>query len=174
MHLPERDGIYADLMLLDLFLRERAAGRWPVSKSVAYLHEIAGPSFYQRVDVHVDKALYPALKDRLLVELKTQAPETLAGQPVTRTDALTTNDGFKFFIADGSWLLVRFSGTEPLVRVYTEAASTDQRDAFVKGGQRLGRGGGGPGAPGRASAEAAPRGRRGAFVRAGERLVREA
>jgi phosphomannomutase len=140
MHLPERDGIYADLMLLDLFLRERAAGRWPVSKSVAYLHEIAGPSVYQRVDVHVDKALYPALKDRLLVELKTQAPETLAGQPVTRTDALTTNDGFKFFIADGSWLLVRFSGTEPLVRVYTEATSQEAADAIIRAGEQLVRG----------------------------------
>ena len=140
MHLPERDGIYADLMLIDLFLRERAAGRWPVSKSVAYLHEIAGPSFYQRVDVHVDKALYPALKDRLLVELKTQAPETLAGQPVTRTDALTTNDGFKFFIADGSWLLVRFSGTEPLVRVYTEATSQEAADAIIRAGEQLVRG----------------------------------
>ena len=125
MHLPERDGIYTDLMLLDLFLRERAAGRWPVSKAIAHLHEIAGPSFYQRVDVHVDRDAYPALKDRLMVELQANAPTTLAGQPVTRTDALTTNDGFKFFIADGSWLLVRFSGTEPLVRVYTEATSQD-------------------------------------------------
>ena len=140
MHLPERDGIYADLMLLDLFLREKAAGRWPVSKAIAHLHEIAGPSFYQRVDVHVDKALYPALKDRLLVELKSKAPETLAGQPVTRTDALTTNDGFKFFIADGSWLLVRFSGTEPLVRVYTEATSQATADAIIAAGEQLVRG----------------------------------
>ena len=126
MHLPERDGIYTDLMLLDLFLREKAAGRWPVSKAIAHFHEIAGPSFYQRVDVHVDRDLYPALKDRLLVDLKVKAPTELAGQPVSRTDALTTNDGFKFFIADGSWLMVRFSGTEPLVRVYTEATSQDR------------------------------------------------
>ena len=69
MHLPERDGIYTDLLLLDLFLREQAAGRWPVSKAIAHLHEIAGPSFYQRVDVHVDRDAYPALKDRLLVDL---------------------------------------------------------------------------------------------------------
>ena len=88
MHLPERDGIYADLLLLDLFLREKAAGRWPVSKAIAHLHEIAGPSFYLRVDVHVDRDAYPALKDRLLVELQANAPTTLAGQPVARTDAL--------------------------------------------------------------------------------------
>ena len=140
MHLPERDGIYTDLMLLDLFLREKAAGRWPVSKAIAHLHEIAGPSFYQRVDVHVDRDRYPALKDRLMVELKANAPTELAGQPVTRTDALFTNDGFKFFIADGSWLLVRFSGTEPLVRVYTEATSHDGADAIIRAGENLVRG----------------------------------
>src|SRR5207253_6041676 len=111
------------LLLLDLFLREKANGRWPVSKAIEHLHEIAGPSFYQRVDVHVDRAAYPALKARLLVELRTKAPTTLAGQPVTQTEPLATNDGFKFFIGDGSWLLVRFSGTERLVRVYTEATS---------------------------------------------------
>ena len=45
MHLPERDGIYADLLLLDLFVRERAAGRWPVSKAIEHFHEVAGPSW---------------------------------------------------------------------------------------------------------------------------------
>ena len=137
MHLPERDGIYTDLMLLDLFLREKALGRWPVSRAIAHLHEIAGPSFYQRVDVHVDRDRYPALKTWLFEELQVKAPTNLAGQPVTRTDALTTNDGFKFSIADGSWLLVRFSGTEPLVRVYTEATSQDAADAIIRAGEQL-------------------------------------
>jgi len=140
MHLPERDGIYADLLLLDLFLRERAAGRWPVSRAIEHLHEIAGPSFYQRVDIHVDRAIYASVKARLLVELVDKAPAELAGQPVTRTVALTTGDGFKFFIADGSWLLVRFSGTEPLVRVYTEATSQPAADACVAAGEALVRG----------------------------------
>jgi phosphomannomutase len=140
MHLPERDGIYADLLLLDLFLRERAAGRWPVSRAIEHLHEIAGPSFYQRVDIHVDRAIYPSVKERLLVELVDKAPAELAGQPVTKTVELSTGDGFKFFIADGSWLLVRFSGTEPLVRVYTEATSQPVADACVAAGEALVRG----------------------------------
>ena len=140
MHLPERDGIYADLLLLDLFLRERAAGRWPVSRAIEHLHEIAGPSFYQRVDIHVDRAIYPSVKERLLVELVDRAPAELAGQPVTTTVELATGDGFKFFIADGSWLLVRFSGTEPLVRVYTEATSQPVADACVAAGEALVRG----------------------------------
>jgi len=137
MHLPERDGVYADLLLLDLFLREKAAGRWPVSAALAAFHELAGPSCYRRVDVHVDRAAYPALKDRLLVELRDNAPSELAGAPVSRTEALDTNDGFKFYVADGSWLLVRFSGTEPLVRVYTEATSPDAREAMIAAGERL-------------------------------------
>jgi len=137
MHLPERDGIYADLLLLDLFIKEREAGRWPVSSAVRHLHAIAGPSYYLRTDVHADRAAYPALKARLLVELGAQAPASLAGVPVLRTDALDTGDGFKFWTEDGSWLLVRFSGTEPLVRVYAEASSADLRDALLAEGGRM-------------------------------------
>jgi phosphomannomutase len=140
MHLPERDGIYANLLLLDLFLREMARGVWPVSKIVAQFHELAGPSFYTRVDVHVDRATYPETKRRLLEGLVGTPPTSLAGQPVTQTQALTTKDGFKFFVADGSWLLIRTSGTEPLVRVYTEATSADARDALVGAGEKLVRG----------------------------------
>jgi phosphomannomutase len=140
MHLPERDGIYADLLLLDLFLRERAAGRWPVSRAIAHFHQIAGSSFYRRIDVHVDRAVYPEVKRRLLVDLADQGPAELAGEPVARTVALDTGDGSKFFLEDGSWLLIRASGTEPLVRVYTEATSADARDAMLVAGERLVRG----------------------------------
>ena len=140
MHLPERDGIYADLLLLDLFLREKAAGRWPVSKAIEHFHEIAGPSFYRRIDVHVPRDDYAEVKGRLLVDLVANAPTALAGQPVSRTQSLDTKDGFKFFVDDGSWLLVRTSGTEPLVRVYTEATSEAIRDAMLGAGERLVRG----------------------------------
>jgi phosphomannomutase len=140
MHLPERDGIYADLLLLDLFLRERARGVWPASRILERFHEIAGPSFYRRIDVHVDRTEYDDVKRRLLVELREKAPTELAGQAVTRTVPLTTNDGFKFFVADGSWLLVRTSGTEPLVRVYTEATSEATREAMLRAGEALVRG----------------------------------
>jgi phosphomannomutase len=140
MHLPERDGIYADLLLLDLFLREKAAGRWPVSRAIAHFHEIAGPSYYRRIDVHVDRAEYPEVKRRLLVDLAGAGPSELAREPVARTVGLDTKDGYKFFLADGSWLLIRTSGTEPLVRVYTEATSAEARDAMVDAGERLVRG----------------------------------
>jgi phosphomannomutase len=140
MHLPERDGIYADLLLLDLFLRERPAGRWPVSSAIAHFHALAGPSFYLRVDVHVERAIYPETKRRLLVDLAAATPTELAGEPVARTVVLDTGDGYKFFLADGSWLLIRASGTEPLVRVYTESTSAELRDALLIAGERLVRG----------------------------------
>jgi phosphomannomutase len=140
MHLPERDGIYADLLLLDLFLREKARGVWPVSRILEQFHELAGPSWYRRVDVHVERSAYDETKRRLLEGLRAGGPADLAGQPVVKTDVLSTNDGFKFHVADGSWLLIRTSGTEPLVRVYTEASSEDAREALVDAGERLVRG----------------------------------
>jgi phosphomannomutase len=140
MHLPERDGIYADLLLLDLFMRERAAGRWPVSSAMEHFHELAGPSFYRRIDVHVERSLYAETKRRLLVDLAADTPTELAGAQVARTVVLDTADGYKFFLDDGSWLLIRASGTEPLVRVYTEATSEDVREGLLVAGERLVRG----------------------------------
>jgi phosphomannomutase len=137
MHLPERDGVYADLMLLDLFLRERARGVWPVSKIVAKFHELAGPSFYRRVDVHVDKALYAGVKQRLIEGLGERPPAELGGQSIAKTQRLETNDGYKFYVEDGSWLLIRTSGTEPLVRIYTEATTPEGREALIAAGQKL-------------------------------------
>jgi len=140
MHLPERDGVYADLLLLDLFLREKTRGIWPVSRIVQHFHEIAGPSHYRRVDVHVERPTYAGVKERLLKGLAASPPDELGGQAVTETVALTTADGFKFFVADGSWLLIRTSGTEPLVRIYTEATSTATQEALIAAGERLVRG----------------------------------
>jgi phosphomannomutase len=140
MHLPERDGVYADLLLVDLFLRERAAGRWPVSRAIARFHELAGPSWYRRVDVHIERPRYAETKRRLLVDLRDQPPTELGGLAVIRTVPLETADGFKFWVDDGSWLLIRASGTEPLVRVYTEATSEASREALLAAGERLVRG----------------------------------
>jgi phosphomannomutase len=139
MHLPERDGIYADLMLLDLFLREKARGVWPVSKAVAHFHEIAGASYYRRIDVHVERSEYDAVK-RGSSSTSRPAARVARRSARGRTQVLSTNDGYKFFTADGSWLIVRASGTEPLVRVYTECTSAELRDAVVEAGERMVRG----------------------------------
>jgi len=140
MHLPERDGIYADLMLLDLFLRERERGMWPVSKAIAHFHEIAGQSYYNRIDLHFERAGYDAVKRRIVEGLREAAPTSLAGQTVVRTQVLSTNDGYKFFIEDGSWVMIRTSGTEPLCRIYAEATSETIRDRLLAEGETLARG----------------------------------
>ena len=110
MHLPERDGIYADLLLLDLFLREKAAGRWPVSQAIAALPRdrravVLPPHRRPRRA----RRRTPRRSAGCWSTSPAAPPTELAGEPVARTDALDTNDGFKFFLADGSWLLVRAS-----------------------------------------------------------------
>ncbi|HXG40554.1 MAG TPA: hypothetical protein VNJ28_06395, partial [Candidatus Limnocylindrales bacterium] len=86
---------------------------------------------------HVERERYPTVKGRLLGELGASPPSEFAGLAVVRTQPLSTNDGYKFFLDDGSWLLVRTSGTEPLVRVYTEASSPEARDALIAAGEQL-------------------------------------
>jgi len=139
MHLPERDGIFSDLLLLDLLVRERALGRTTMSAVMAHVAEIAGASYYLRTDVHIDRGAYPAVKERLARELVAAPPTSVGGHSV-RPVPLETRDGVKFFLADGSWLLVRFSGTEPLVRVYAEATAAALRDELLVAGERLARG----------------------------------
>ena len=80
------------------------------------------------------------MADQLIEGLAASPPSALEGMPIARTDRLATNDGYKFFVDDGSWLLVRTSGTEPLVRIYTEASSPDRREALIAAGEQLVRG----------------------------------
>ncbi len=111
-HIPERDGILSALYLLDMIVK---MGRRP-SELIQHLYDKVGPHHYDRIDID-----FPAeRRSEILTRIKSNPPRELAGSPVTATD---TQDGFKFFSADGSWLLIRFSGTEPLVRIYSEADS---------------------------------------------------
>ena len=133
MHMPERDGIVADLFFLDLMLKMRKSP----SELVTELMDLAGPSAYLRRDVHFDREGYPQQKERIMSELRDAAPKDLAGKAVERAVVLDTNDGAKFFREDGSWLLVRLSGTEPLVRVYAETKSDRDLAPLLDAGERL-------------------------------------
>jgi len=116
MHLPERDGIVADLFFLDFMLKTKKKP----SQLIAELMDLAGPSFYLRRDLRLDAATYGAEKPKIMARLLAAKPRELAGHTVKKVVDLDTGDGVKFFVDDGSWLLMRLSGTEPLVRVYTE------------------------------------------------------
>ncbi|MEK7285214.1 MAG: phosphoglucomutase/phosphomannomutase family protein, partial [Chloroflexota bacterium] len=133
MHLPERDGIVADLFVLDFMLKTRKSP----SRLIAELMDLAGPSSYRRRDIHFEAATYADQKRRIMETLSGAEPRELAGVPVKRRVLLETNDGVKFFRDDSSWLLVRLSGTEPLVRVYAETRSEGDLQPLIDEGARM-------------------------------------
>ncbi len=133
MHIPERDGLASGLFLLDLWLSKGKQA----SEVLAELQALAGPSYYDRIDIRFAREGYDAVKRSMLARLENEAPAQLAGGAVTRRVALNTGDGFKFYRDDGSWLLIRFSGTEALLRVYAEARSPQDLDALLAEGRRI-------------------------------------
>jgi phosphomannomutase len=122
-HIPERDGILASLYLLDMVLRME---RRP-SELIKYLYDKVGPHYYDRIDLEFPEGR----RADILAKLQANPPKELAGKPVTQVD---TRDGFKYFDAQGNWLLIRFSGTEPLVRIYSEADSPETVRAILEDG----------------------------------------
>jgi phosphomannomutase len=127
-HVPERDGILGNLFLLDLM---RRTGKKPTELLEMLFALVGGPHYYDRIDTRVkDNAIKVAAKARLDASL----PETIGGLRCTGKD---TTDGYKFSMEDGGWLLVRFSGTEPLIRVYCETMHRDKVQAILQDGLRL-------------------------------------
>ncbi len=124
-HVPERDGILAGLYILDMMVR---LGRKP-SQLLDVLFEKVGAHYYDRIDTQFsgDRA---SREQRIL----SANPPTLGGLKVTGLD---TTDGFKFKLEDGGWLLIRFSGTEPIIRVYTETTHKERVQAILQDGLRL-------------------------------------
>lgn len=125
-HIPERDGSLAGLYLLDMVLDYGM----PVSEIVEYLQKTAGPSYYERIDARFPEER----REEIIGRFQGEHPAEIAGQKV---DHVQTIDGFKYFLADGSWLLVRASGTEPLIRFYTEASSPEMAQRILKAGQEM-------------------------------------
>jgi phosphomannomutase len=117
-HIPERDGILCGLFFADMIIK---AGR-PLSEILRALEAEVGEHAYARHDIRLPRDSYPSERRRVLETLAANAPNEVAGVAVER---VRSDDGFKFFLRDGSWVLLRASGTEPLIRVYSEADSPD-------------------------------------------------
>jgi phosphomannomutase len=115
--MPERDGIAAGMMLLELLATERA----PVNQLWRRLEKQFGPHHYDRLDTHFPLEKRAALMDYC----KDHPPKALAGSPLAE---IKSYDGVKFVARDGAWLMLRGSGTEPILRIYAEAKS----DAAVR------------------------------------------
>ncbi len=127
-HVPERDGILANLYLLDLM---RRTGKKPTELLAMLFDLVGGPHYYDRIDTRVKDG---HIKQAARARLDVARPVTIGGLRVT--DKVTI-DGYKFVLEDGGWLLVRFSGTEPLIRVYCETMHGDRVQAILQDGLKL-------------------------------------
>jgi len=125
-HMPERDGILAGLYFLDLMIK---TGKTP-SELLNYLYSKVGPHHFKRVDVK-----FPASeREAIINRVRDNPPQSIDGVKVIKFD---TGDGFRFILADTTWLLIRFSGTEPVLRIYTESNTPTRVEKLLELGKKL-------------------------------------
>jgi phosphomannomutase len=110
-HIPEGDGILMGLLLLEVI----ADSRVPLAELVNDLLRDVGPSHYARTDLRLAR---PIAKSEMVRRLVEGAPSAIEGVAVNN---VLTTDGVKYVLADDGWLLIRPSGTEPVLRVYAES-----------------------------------------------------
>lgn len=126
-HIPEGDGILMGLLLLEIM----ADAGVPLVEIVADLQKQYGPTCYKRTDFYLRT---PVPKKEMVARLQAAAPASMGGETVRE---VKTFDGIKFVLADDSWLLIRPSGTEPVLRVYAEATSEEMVGALLDEGRRM-------------------------------------
>lgn len=126
-HIPEGDGVLMGLLLVEM-----------VSNCCNSLYELVedllkdvGPAFYQRSDLRLN---YPVAKEKMTAFLSENAPASIGGEAIGNVSTL---DGVKYLINDGSWLLIRPSGTEPVLRVYAEGRSPEMVKALMGYGEHV-------------------------------------
>ena len=125
-HIPERDAIPAGLYFLDFMVK---TGKTP-SQLLSYLYSKVGEHYYDRIDLH-----FPEEKRQAIIKrVRDGAPKSIENVKVARLD---TQDGFRFILADNSWLLIRFSGTEPILRIYAETNDTERVKRMLQFGREL-------------------------------------
>jgi phosphomannomutase len=125
-HIPEKDGILACLLMAEA---AAMSGRNLMSV-LDQIHKAYGDYFGDRLNLK----LKPGLKETLIHRLMNEPPAALAGKKV---ESVVTLDGYKFLLTGGDWLMVRFSGTEPLVRCYMESRTKEGLEALREAGRHL-------------------------------------
>jgi len=125
-HVPERDGILAGLFFLDYMIK---TGRTP-SQLLQHLFDTVGPHYYDRNDFEIS----PEQHHNTVATMDSKKIESVAGIKVAQLDRM---DGYKYDLEDGSWLLIRFSGTEPLIRIYAESESKDKVKRLLDAGRQI-------------------------------------
>ena len=124
-HVPERDGILAGIYFLDMMVR---LNQKP-SELLKTLFSKVGAHYYDRVDTP-----FQGERQEKIDKIMTANPETIGGLKVTN---FLTIDGYQFLLEDGGWLLIRFSGTEPIIRVYCETTHPDKVENILQDGLKL-------------------------------------
>lgn len=125
-HVYERDGILSGLFLLEILAHHKK----PLSKIIDELQKECGPFYFRRDDIHLPKKKIEKLKARMANGVAPVfAPLKLKKK--------NFRDGYKFLLSDDSWLLIRPSGTEPLLRVYAEASSNKKTNQLITAGKKM-------------------------------------
>jgi phosphomannomutase len=125
-HIPERDGIAAGLVLLEMLAMERK----PLKVLLRELEKDFGPHRYARIDT-----TFPLEKRSALMSYCAEYPP--ARLLKSKLATVKAYDGVKFIAQDGSWLMLRGSGTEPILRIYAEAKTDEDAQALLQQGVRL-------------------------------------
>jgi len=124
-HVPERDGILAGLYFLDMMVK---LDKQP-SQLIELLFSKVGPHYYDRIDTKFEGS-----RETSQQSIIDYNPTNIGGLKVINLD---TTDGYKFNLEDGGWLLIRFSGTEPIIRVYTETTHESRVNNILEDGLRI-------------------------------------
>jgi len=125
-HIPERDGILAGLYLLDLMVSQNKTP----SQLIEQLYGLVGPHYYDRVD----RPLAEEAKAQIIERVRAARPATLGG---LRVVGIQSEGGFRYLLEDDNWVLIRFSGTEAVIRVYCETTHQDKVKALLDAGLQL-------------------------------------
>ena len=124
--IPERDGVLSGLLILGMMAMRKSK----ILDILKAIDKEYGTYEYKRLDVK-----YPDdKKTKLMERLKTDPPKEILGKAVVDTK---TADGYKFICDDSSWLMLRLSGTEPILRIYSEGSSEKRSLAILEEGKRI-------------------------------------